>query len=163
MLTAASAARAGRDDGSVLLLVLLYTTVAAALIVIAIDASRLFLARRALTGVADAAALAGSQQVDRRVVYASGASGCELPVDPAGAAAAAAERVAEAAPGLLGTVTALADPVTSVRAGTVSVRLDAEVRLPFDRIVTLLRPDRSPTVHLSVVAKARSPLLGACP
>lgn len=154
--------RPAGDDGQLILLIVFYTLVAAVMAVIAIDVSKVFLARRALSSVADAAALAAAQQVNERLVY-SGATGCDLPLDAAAAAESADAYLADAADRLRGTVTTLDPPVTSVRGTTVTVRLEADIRVPFDRVVTVLSPGRSPTVHLSVVAHARSPLVGACP
>jgi uncharacterized membrane protein len=155
--------RPSGEDGSVLLLVVFYAVVAATMIVVAVDVSKLFLARRALTGVADAAALTAAQTVDRDAVYGQRGSGCELPIDGARAERAVDDYVASVSGGLHGTVTTLEPPATSIRSGTVTVRLEADVHVPFDTIVTVLLPGRSPTVHLTVTSHARSPLVGACP
>src|SRR4029079_11288369 len=72
----------GDDDGSLTLLVIGYTLIAAVLSVVGVDVSKVFLAQRALSSAADAAALAGAQAVDRTAVYIDGADCSGLPGDP---------------------------------------------------------------------------------
>ena len=71
------------DSGQLTLLVLGYAAVAGLLTVVAVDVSAVFLARRSLVAVADGAAVAGVQSVDRAAVYAGAAAGGSLPLDVA--------------------------------------------------------------------------------
>lgn len=153
------------DDGQLTLLVIGYTLIAVVLITVGVDASKVFLARRALASAADAAALAAAQAVDRAAVYA-GESGCDglLPIDQARAADLVAASLDDAVD-LRHALVALDPPRTAVAAGTVSVRLGGDVGLPFARVVALLDP-RHPDgrVHVEATAHAQAPLAvpGGC-
>jgi uncharacterized membrane protein len=130
----------GRDEGSLTVLVIGYTLIAAVLIVVGVDASKVFLAQRALSSAADSAALAGAQAVDRGAVYRGGAGCAGLPVDAAAASAAAGASLDDAADGLRQTFVELSDPDVQVAGPTVRVSLAGDVTVPFGRVLVLLLP-----------------------
>lgn len=142
-----------RDEGQLLLLVLGCTLVVALLLTVVVDASRVFLAQRALSAAADAAALAGADAVDEAAFYRSGAQ--EL-VPLSGTAAREAVDGYVAAAELpsrfqdLDVATSLGDGGTSV-----TVTCSARVRLPFVNVVSAGHAEGYP---VSVTASARSPL-----
>src|SRR5438477_701329 len=59
----------GRDEGTVLLLVIAFAAIAAALITVVVDASKYYLAQRALAADADAMATAAAQAIDEPAAY----------------------------------------------------------------------------------------------
>lgn len=63
-----------RDEGSILVLSLGFIVICILALAVVVDASTLFLARRALQSQADGAALAGAQAIDLDSYYANGAS-----------------------------------------------------------------------------------------
>ena len=75
--------RPSGDEGQLTLLIIGFVAIAAVLIVIGVDASKVFLAQRALSSAADAAALSASQAVDKAAIYAGtgGRCGGLLPLD----------------------------------------------------------------------------------
>lgn len=79
--------RRGRDDGSILVLSLGFIVICILALAVVVDASTVFLARRALQAQADAAALAGAQSVDLGAYYADGAAP-RIRLDSAGIRAA---------------------------------------------------------------------------
>ena len=83
------------DSGTILLLTLGYVVIALGLVAVVIDASAVFLARRALASACDGASLAGAQSVDVPGVYHRAAS-TTLPL--AQVQGAVAHYQAEAAP-----------------------------------------------------------------
>lgn len=130
-----------RDEGSLTLLVIGYTLIAAVLVIIGVDVSKVFLAQRALSSAADAAALTGAQAIDRVSLY-RGAGGCSgLPVDVDQATAAASASLDDAGEGLRQTFDLLAAPDVEVAGDTVRVRLHGEVSVPFGRVLAVLLPD----------------------
>ena len=141
------------------LLIIGFTTVAALLIVVGVDVSKVFLARRALSSAADAAALAAAQSVDRAAVYAGSADGCGglLPIDSAVAAGRADASVADDEPDLLHTFARVGAPETTVDTGRVTVRLGGDVALPFASVLSLLHVGHGGTVHVAVASAASSP------
>ena len=164
MLSAAATRR--RDDGQLTVLIIGYVAIAAVLVVVGVDVSKLFLARRALSSAADAAALAAAQAVDKAALY-GGAGGCGglLPVEPSAASSYAESSVADAAGSLHQTFATLEPPETVVQSGTVSVHLSGQVAVPFGRILALLVPGHDDgRVRVDVVAHAQSPLsaTGGC-
>jgi uncharacterized membrane protein len=155
-----------RDDGQLTLLVIGYVAIIAVLIVIGIDVSKVFLARRALSSAADAAALAAAQAVDRDAIY-QGSAGCGalLPLDPDTARLAVEAAVADDAPDLDGSFVALDQPDTTVEDGTVSVHLGGAVSVPFGHVLAALLPGHPDgTVRVDVRSAAESPLTvpGGC-
>jgi uncharacterized membrane protein len=154
-----------RDDGQLTLLVIAYALVAGVLVVVGIDASKVFLARRALAAAADAAALAGAEGVDTTAVYDGPGLTCgqRLPLSDTRAGRAAADSYVGAAPGLRSTFTSLDAPQVALpRVDTVAVRLSGTVTLPFARLAGLLDPDLDHgRMHLWEAATAQSPVAGA--
>ena len=63
-----------RDEGSVLVLSLGFIIICIIALAVVVDASTVFLARRALQSQADGAALAGAQAMDLNAYYSEGAS-----------------------------------------------------------------------------------------
>jgi uncharacterized membrane protein len=154
------------DDGSLTVLVIGYTFIAAVLVVVGVDVSKVFLARRALSSVADAAALAAAQAVDRSAIYA-GDAGCggELPIDQAGAEQQVDASIADDLTDLRQTFHEVQPADVAVSAGTVTVHLSGDVKVPFGGVLALLGPGRDVgLVHVSVTSAARSPITasGGC-
>jgi len=154
------------DDGQLTVLIIGYTFLAAVLIVVGVDVSKVFLARRALSSVADAAALAAAQAADRAAVYA-GAAGCGgvLPIDPAAAAQQVEASLVDDLADLRQTFAVVGMPVVDVVTGTVTVHLEGDVAVPFGRVLALLDPGRADgRVHVAVTASAESPVTapGGC-
>ena len=147
-----------RDDGQVTLLVIGYVAIAAVLVLLAVDVSKVFLARRALSSVADSAALSAAQEIDRAAVYAGGAYGCgtNLPVDSDAATTAAAQTVADDGADLTRLFATVDPPRTSTEGGTARVALAGDVTVPFGRVIQLLLPGHPATVRVSVAATAAS-------
>jgi len=83
------------EGGTILLLTLGYVVIALGLVAVVVDASAVFLARRALASACDGASLAGAQSVDVPGVY-HGAASTTLPL--AQVQGAVARYQAEAAP-----------------------------------------------------------------
>lgn len=160
--------RPARDDeGQLTLLIIGFVAIAAVLVIVGIDASKVFLARRALSSAADAAAVAASQAVDRNAIYAGIGGGCGglLPLDPDVAAQRAALAVDDQAAGLHSTFTELADPETSVTGDTVAVHLSGRVAMPFGHILAVLVPGHDDgTVQIDATSHAQAPLTlpGGC-
>lgn len=140
----------GDDAGSVLVLTLGFTVVALLLVAVVVDASKLFLTRRALAAAADAAALAGAQAADLPAVYAGGADDGGVPLDPAAVDAAVAGYLRAA--GLADQLTGLELTDVSTDGTTVTVTLTARAVLPLSSAVT----DVPEGVPLTVTARARS-------
>lgn len=159
--------RPGRgDDGQLTVLVIGYTFIAAVLIVVGVDVSKVFLARRALSSVADAAALAAAQAADRAAVYA-GAAGCGgvLPIDPSAAQQQVNGSLADDLADLHQTFQAVQPADVVVADGTVTVHLSGDVKVPFGKVLAMLDPGRGDgLVHVSVTAAAQSPVTasGGC-
>jgi len=80
------------DDGSILVLSLGFIVICILALAVVVDASSVFLARRALQAQADAAALAGAQAIDLDAYYAEGAAS-RIRLDPAGIRAAVERHV----------------------------------------------------------------------
>ncbi len=144
----------GHDDGSVLLLVLGCAVLAMLLLAVVVDASKLFLTRRALSGVADAAALAGAQAVDLAAVYTGTSAAEVLPLDPAAVDDAITGYLA--ASGAAAGLQDLAVVSVDTGGGVVTVTLSARATLPLVTLATA-QPDG---VLLTVTARARSAVAG---
>lgn len=159
--------RRSGDDGQLTLLIIGFVAIAAMLIVVGVDASKVFLARRALSSAADAAALAASQAVDKDAIYAGIGGGCGglLPLDPDEAGRRAALAVDDESAGLRGTFATLDDPQTVVAGDTVAVHLSGRVALPFGHILAVLVPGHDDgRVQIDATSHAQSPLTvpGGC-
>jgi len=166
MLRWAGRSRAS-DDGQLTLLIIGFVAIAATLVVVGVDASKLFLARRALSSAADAAALAAAQAVDKGAIYTGQGGGCGnlLPLDPDRAAQLAGAAVDDDAADLRHTFAQLDPPDTVVDNGTVQVHLSGQVALPFGRVIALLVPGHDDgRAHVDVTSHAQSPLTapGGC-
>jgi type II secretory pathway component PulM len=156
------------DSGTILVLVIGYTAIAAALIVVGIDATKVFLARRALAAAADSAALAAAQGVDLRAVYDGPGPRCgtPLPLSAGRAVSFAVTAVNGDRPDLRHTFVTLDAPrVTTVQAagGSVRVELSGQVDVPFGRVLAWLAPAHGDgLIRVSETATARSPVTDAC-
>lgn len=154
----------GRDDGSIVLLVVAYTAIAMLLVVAGIDVSKVFLAQRALSSAADAAAVAGAEGVDTSQIYDGAALRCGgfLPLDPADAAARAQADIADESPDLAHSFASLDVPRTSVTGATVTVTLRGQVHLPFGGLLRWLGITASGgAVPVGASASATSPVAGS--
>ena len=135
------------DDGTVLVLVLGFTMLLALMVGVVVNVSAAVLARRAVAGAADGAAVAAAQALDVERLYRDGLPGERLPLSTAGArqrVAAYGEQVRPGQPGLRLSVT--------VDGSTASVLAVRDVRLPFDRLL-----GRRP-LRVEAVARARAPV-----
>ena len=153
--------RPARDEGQLTLLIIGFVAIAAVLIVVGVDASKVFLAQRALSSAADASALAAAQAVDKNAIYSGTGGGCGglLPLDDAEAADRAAAAVDDQSASLHSTFATVDPPQTDVAAGTVAVHLSGRVALPFGHILALLVPGHDDgRVRVDATAHARSPL-----
>jgi hypothetical protein len=149
------------DDGQLTLLIIGFVAIAALLVIVGADASKVFLAQRALSSAADAAALDASQAVDKQAIYAGTAGGCGglLPLDDAEAAHRAALAVDDEAASLRNTFATLGAPQTSVSGGTVAVHLSGRVAVPFGHVLALLLPGHDDgRVQIDATSHAQSPL-----
>lgn len=151
----------GRDDGQLLPLVIGYAAILALLITVVVDASTVFLQRRALSAAADGAALAAANAVDPAAV-AEGriAERGGLVVTPETASGAVARYVADAHlaerfPGF-----AVAGVDVSDGGAVVAVTLAARVPLPFVSVVAQAWSDGVP---IGAAARARAPLVDPVP
>jgi hypothetical protein len=117
-----------RDEGSILVLSLGFIVICILALAVVVDASTVFLARRALQAQADGAALAGAQAIDLGAYYADGASS-RIRLDPAGIRGAV-ERHVRRDPGS-GRLTSV-----SLRDDVVAVTMADRVRPPFSGWLT---------------------------
>jgi uncharacterized membrane protein len=139
------------DDGQLMLLVIGYFAIAALALTVVVNASKLFLAQRALVSAADGAAQVAAQAVDEASIY-RGVVSSDLPLHSVHAsnavlAYAQSHRLAERFPDLQITQAA-------VQGQTVAVTLRTKVSLPF---LGVLVGERRAGVVLSATAKARMP------
>ena len=81
-----------QDEGSILVLSLGFIVICILALAVVVDASTVFMARRALQSQADGAALAGAQAIDLATYYAEGAS-ARIRLDGAGVRAAVERHV----------------------------------------------------------------------
>ena len=149
------------EEGQLTLLIIGFVAIAAVLVIVGIDASKVFLARRALSSAADAAAVAASQAVDKDAIYSGTGGGCGglLPLSPDEAAQRAALAVDDQTASLRGTFTDLDEPQTTVDGDTVAVHLSGRVAVPFGHILAVLVPGHADgTVQVDATSHAQSPL-----
>ena len=154
------AARVKADDGQLAVLIIGFVFIAAVLVIAGIDVSKVFLARRALSSVADAAALAAAQSVDRTALYqGSGSCGELLPLDPEGARNEAVSSLADDAPDLQQTFASVGSPDVAIAADSVTVHLNGTLHLPFGAVLALLHVGGSDgAVDVDVSSTAQSPV-----
>jgi uncharacterized membrane protein len=143
--------RTGDDRGQVTLLIIGFAVIVLLLIVVAINASRVFLAQRDLSAAADGASTAAAQSVSEQVVY-GGEPGELLPIDAQAAAAAAANYLATA--GIDDRFDDLALVSVTTDGTTVTVTLAARVHLPMSAV---LPGDGDGSYTITSTASARSP------
>lgn len=117
-----------QDEGSILVLSLGFIVICILALAVVVDASTVFMARRALQSQADGAALAGAQAIDLATYYAEGAS-ARIRLDGAGVRAAV-ERHVRRDPGD-GRLTGV-----SIRDDVVVVSMSDRVRPPFSGWLT---------------------------
>ena len=135
------------EQGTVLVLVIGFAMLLALMVGVVVNVSAAALARRAVAGAADGAAVAAAQALDVDALYRDGLAGDRLPLSPAGARQAVAAygaQVAATQPWLRLSVT--------VQGRTASVVAVRDVALPFGRLVGL-RP-----LRVEATARARAPL-----
>lgn len=116
------------DEGSILVLSLGFIVICILALAVVVDASTVFLARRALQAQADSAALAGAQAIDPRAYYADGAAS-RIRLDTSGIRVAV-ERHVRRDPGG-GRLTSV-----SLRDDVVLVSMTDRVRPPFSGWLT---------------------------
>jgi Flp pilus assembly protein TadG len=151
------------DDGQITVLVIGYVAIALLLIVAGIDASKVFLAQRALSSAADSAALAAAQGVDTHALYTGPGIRCGtiLPLDERHAADLAVTALDEDASGLRSTFFTVQAPQTTVTGGDVSVQLSGQVAVPFGKVLGWLVPSYpNGRVPVTETAHATSPVAG---
>ena len=117
-----------QDEGSILVLSLGFIVICILALAVVVDASTVFLAKRALQSQADGAALAGAQAIDLRAYYANGAD-TRIRLDPGGVRSAV-ERHVRRDPGE-GRLTGV-----SIRDDVVVVAMTDRVRPPFSGWLT---------------------------
>lgn len=120
--------RVSDDSGSVMLIGIALIAICTLALAVVVDVSALFIQRRNLAALADAAALAGAQAIDLDAYYAHGASETTT-LDPAIVARVVRSQViaVSANDGMLGM---RLEQVDSDRE-SVTVRLSAAVTVPF--------------------------------
>jgi hypothetical protein len=152
-----------QERGSITVLIIGFTGIAMALVVAGIDVSKVFLAQRALSSAADAAAVEAAQGVDTDRVYDGPDLRCgeALPLDPDRAAVMARESIEQRSPDLARSFKRLDAPDTTVEGRTVTVEIRGEVKVPFGRILSFLGiADDGGAVPVREAARATSPIAG---
>jgi hypothetical protein len=155
---------ADHERGSITVLIVGFTAIAMALIVVGIDVSKVFLAERALSSAADAAAVDAAQGVDTDRIYDGPDLRCgeALPLDPVRAAAMARESIEQRSPDLARAFKRLDPPDTTVVGRTVTVAMRGDVQVPFGRILTFLGvANEGGAVPVRDTARATSPIAGS--
>lgn len=117
-----------RDDGSIMVLAIGMTVVVAAMLTVAVNIAAVWEQRTALNSLADGAALAGAQAVDRDAVFTQGL-GAQLVLDPPQARRRVRAYVARAA-GASGLGDVTVERIVVERTAVV-VTLRADARAPF--------------------------------
>ena len=151
------------EDGSITVLVIGYVAIAAVLIAAGIDVSKVFLAQRALSSAADAAAVAAAEGVDTARIYDGPDLRCGVPLslDPLVADTLARAHIADSSPDLDRAFTSIDQPRTTVTGSTVTVALRGRVRVPFGHLLSWLGIRESDgSVVVTEQASATSPVAG---
>jgi uncharacterized membrane protein len=139
-----------RDEGSVLVLGIGLAVVLMLVVGAGVDTARLFLARRALSALADGATLRGAHDLDTAELYRSGA-GAVLPLSPQRVRADVASYVeAEATANDMNGVRVTS---VSVRDGTVHVELAMTESVPV--LGTLLGAPGGELVTATAIARTQ--------
>jgi hypothetical protein len=153
-----------RDDdaGSITVLLIGYAGIAVLLLVIGIDASKLFLAQRAMSAAADSAAVAAEQGVALQRIYSGGVRcGRPVPLNEDSARRAAEQSVNDQRDDLRHTFSSVGGPVVTVQSGAVGVQLSGIVTVPFGHAVGWLLPGHADgEFRVTETAHARSPIAG---
>jgi uncharacterized membrane protein len=152
--------RRGDDEGSMIPLILFYFVVAATLVLIVADASRYYLAKRALQSAADGAALASAQTVSSKGIYGGATNGvlllegdvCQAVADY-GTANDLAERFDQLT--MVGYPGDAAGTCVANDATKVTVLAHDRVKLPLVSILGLLDDKLAGGVDLTVTAHAQ--------
>jgi hypothetical protein len=144
------------EQGTILLLTIGYALIAIALVVVAVDASAFFLSRRALAGLADGAAVAGTHAEDGNQIYRAG-TGADLPLTPVGVRTEVTSYLDSRDAGTAYPRLQLADVGTDGR--TVSVSLTDDKPLPFLALInSITGAFPGGTARIAVTARARAPV-----
>jgi hypothetical protein len=153
----------GRDDGSITVLIIGYAAIAVLLLVIGIDASKLFLAQRAMSSAADSAAVAADQAVAVHRIYDNGVRcGHPVPLNESDAQRDAEQSVNDQRDDLRRAFTSVGRPTVSLRSPTVTVQLSGIVTVPFGRAVGWLLPGHADgQFRVTETAHATSPVAGS--
>ncbi|HVY11591.1 MAG TPA: pilus assembly protein TadG-related protein [Mycobacteriales bacterium] len=152
------------DGGSIMVLVIGYAAIAFVLVAAGIDVSKVFLAQRALSSAADAAAVAAAEGVDTAQIYDGPDLECgkALPLDQSLADSRARYDIATESPDLARAFASLAPPATTVSGATATVSLRGQVRVPFGQLLQWLGiAGSNGTVAVAARASATSPISGS--
>jgi hypothetical protein len=152
------------DEGAIVVLVIGYAAIAIALVAAGIDASKVFLAQRALSSAADAAAVSAAEGVDTDRIYDGPELECgkSLPLAPSLADALARRDIADESPDLAHAFASLDPPSTTIDGTRVTVSLRGRVQVPFGHLLQWLGiagPDGR--VEVAGQASATSPVSGS--
>ncbi len=154
-LAARHRARRGDDDGQVLLLVIAYAALALVLVTVVVGASAVYLERKRLLAVADAAALDAADALDTAALYERGAGPGGVPLTDASVRRSVEDYVRSVnAPGRFYSF-AIGVPTGTPDGRTAEVTLVATARIP---LVSYVLADFSDGIPLRVTARARTDL-----
>lgn len=158
------ALRRPRDDGSLSVLIIGYAGIAVLLLVVGIDASKLFLAQRALASAADDAAIEATRGVAVQRIYDDGGVTCgqPLPLNATDAQRDADASVNDYRTDLRHVFTSVGRPAVGTQQATVTVQLSGIVTVPFGRAIGWLLPAHADgEFRVTETASANSPVAGA--
>ena len=137
-----------------MLLIIAFIAISLSFVLMAIDAADVFLAQRSLSSLADGAALAAAQGVDRSALY-TGPPTCRLPLSPEGAEAAVSAYLSTAsAPTDLRPIQVSVDAASE----TVTVTLGQLVQLPMQGLLGSIHARWASGVPISSSASAQAPI-----
>lgn len=152
----------GRDRGSITVLLIGYAGIAVLLLVVGIDASKLFLAQRAMSAASDNAAIAAEQAIAVHRIYETGVRcGHSVPVNSDDAQRAAERSINDQREDLRHTFSRVDPPTVTLRSGTATVQVSGVVTVPFGRAVGWLLPGHADgRFRVTETAHAASPVAG---
>jgi uncharacterized membrane protein len=152
----------GRDDGSLTVLIVGYVGITVLLLVIGLDASKLFLAQRALRSAVDAAAISAVEGVAMHRVYDGGLRcGRPVPVSRVAATEAAERSVNGSRSDLRQVFTSVGRPVVTITRDRATASLSGIVTVPFGRAIGWLLPGHGDgEFRVSEASSATSPVTG---